>query len=422
MITRLLANLIFVSKPEVSLRLLNVTTVAEDFDRIIRPQRGQSAIRFRVDFEVIGHRSASFAISADFNGREIVQEVGSHEPGRHTRIYTFGMPIESNLPVTITLDPNQTSGDRDLADNKFQSPLAIEVNPQMPAVLRSDPRVYDLKETLTLGFEASAAGQDVTIGMASLRETATVQPSEPSEATAPDYVVMTGKVNALGKIAFEREHRVTLWNVTVNPDKLAKITWSQVDKDDRERQFLTMSAHLDVKSPQVSSFVAAALGKDHRLTLSPFECAKRLFKAVKAKIKFAVTDCFVPSKIIDAGIGQCASGNRLYCAALRSIGIPARTVGGFYEPGSKGGHDGHRITEFYLSGAGWIPADATPDAKPVKGGHLDQFANTNQTNRLWTTYADDAVYPCGYALGTLISGSGVTDRSEQSYLIEVGKG
>jgi len=50
--------------------------------------------------------------------------------------------------------------------------------------------------------------------------------------------------------------------------------------------------------------------------------------------------------------GDCGQYSRLFCALVRSIGIPARTVATAYDDGGA-----HVFAEFLLPGYGWVPAD-----------------------------------------------------------------
>lgn len=61
--------------------------------------------------------------------------------------------------------------------------------------------------------------------------------------------------------------------------------------------------------------------------------------------------------VLDTGIGDCGSQSMYFAALCRSLGIPARSVGGYQlVPGSAGTHF---WAEYYLEGYGWVPVDVT---------------------------------------------------------------
>jgi transglutaminase-like putative cysteine protease len=62
--------------------------------------------------------------------------------------------------------------------------------------------------------------------------------------------------------------------------------------------------------------------------------------------------------VLTTGIGDCGSQSMYFAALCRSLGIPARAIGGYqiFPPGSGGTHF---WAEYYLEGYGWIPVDVT---------------------------------------------------------------
>jgi len=64
-----------------------------------------------------------------------------------------------------------------------------------------------------------------------------------------------------------------------------------------------------------------------------------------------------------SGKGNCGQYSRLFCALVRSIGIPARTVATEYMDGGS-----HVFAEFQLPGYGWVPADPSLGQMLMPGG------------------------------------------------------
>ncbi|HPT73667.1 MAG TPA: transglutaminase-like domain-containing protein [Methanomassiliicoccaceae archaeon] len=97
----------------------------------------------------------------------------------------------------------------------------------------------------------------------------------------------------------------------------------------------------------------------------PYVQAKLLYDYVIGNISYSYT----PHTSLEAlGIaeseyvrenrrGDCGAQSMYYCALLRSLGIPARSTGGYQMLG--GGTGTHFWAEFYLPNYGWVPVDVT---------------------------------------------------------------
>jgi transglutaminase-like putative cysteine protease len=88
--------------------------------------------------------------------------------------------------------------------------------------------------------------------------------------------------------------------------------------------------------------------------------------------------------------GNCTDFHSLFIGMMRSSGIPARFEMGFSIPEGKTEGDiagYHCWAEFYLSGVGWVPVDASEGWKnPAKH---DYFFGAHDVNRVFFTYGRD---------------------------------
>lgn len=84
------------------------------------------------------------------------------------------------------------------------------------------------------------------------------------------------------------------------------------------------------------------------------------------------------------GYGDCGSQSMYFSALCRSIGIPARTTGGYQMFSSTAGT--HFWAEFYLPGYGWVPVDTSvaqlagysPDLSPEEIAEFEAYFFANQ--------------------------------------------
>ncbi|MGD0079202.1 MAG: transglutaminase domain-containing protein [Methanoregula sp.] len=95
--------------------------------------------------------------------------------------------------------------------------------------------------------------------------------------------------------------------------------------------------------------------------------------------------------VLDTGIGDCGSQSMYFAALCRSLGIPARAVGGYQlVPGLEGTHF---WAEYYLVGYGWVPVDVTI----AEGGDWAYNATPDQVHR-WKEYYFGSLDPYRYII------------------------
>lgn len=382
-----------------SLSVLDVSFV-DDAYRATPVDRSQDALWVGVRYRVDSLPSSPVLLRVDLAGDVVEQTLDPKAKGEYVRRFRFPMPMTDAPAVRVQLREALGEG---VEVARFGASLRIDTPLAMPAIARVDSGTYVYTTTFMGGYGAPFATKPATVRLERLRECSFVEvlrddPRVPS-AGGEDYADVEARASSSGEVRVERVATVRLSNIRVNPSKLEAIGWDALAGLDAEKAFLTQSDELDGVSPELKAFLDGALGPDHRKRLGPFQAAQAIFRALKAKLTYDLGADPRPAAVLRTGKAQCTGGNRVMVAALRSIGIPARSAGGFFAPVSTGGTDGHRVTEFFLPGAGWAPCDATPDQAPKLAGHLREFGNTTRTNKLMATWADDARYVSGAVFG-----------------------
>jgi transglutaminase-like putative cysteine protease len=123
----------------------------------------------------------------------------------------------------------------------------------------------------------------------------------------------------------------------------------------------TKSQNNIVISPGIVAEAKSVVGDE----TNPYLQAKLLYDYVIGNITYALTPEVALSAlniplseyVRTSRCGDCGSQSSYYCALLRSLGIPARTCGGYQT--FDGGTGSHFWAEFYLPNYGWIPVDVT---------------------------------------------------------------
>jgi len=92
---------------------------------------------------------------------------------------------------------------------------------------------------------------------------------------------------------------------------------------------------------------------------NPYEKAVLIYDWVMGHLAYQDTPGFGGAlQAYHDGFGECGDYAALFCALLRAVGVPARTVAGWI---AETGHSHHVWAEFYLPSYGWIPTDPSWD-------------------------------------------------------------
>jgi transglutaminase-like putative cysteine protease len=127
--------------------------------------------------------------------------------------------------------------------------------------------------------------------------------------------------------------------------------------------------HTPLTAPdaRIAAFAGAAKADSDG---SPLDIAHALAKCVHRDIVFDTRGTTVTTpaaEVLEKGAGVCQDLTHLYLAAARSLGFPARYVGGYmYDAGSPQPHEaGHAWAEVHVADFGWVGFDATGGIAPT---------------------------------------------------------
>lgn len=115
----------------------------------------------------------------------------------------------------------------------------------------------------------------------------------------------------------------------------------------------------------ITSDIAAKAREVVGVETNPYLQAKLLYDYVIGNITYSfmphisLSSMDVPESVYvhEHRYGDCGAQSMYYCALLRSLGVPARSCGGYQM--FAGGTGTHFWAEFYLPNYGWVPVDVT---------------------------------------------------------------
>jgi transglutaminase-like putative cysteine protease/uncharacterized protein YxeA len=207
-------------------------------------------------------------------------------------------------------------------------PLPVETPSQQDVTIISvEPAQYVISET----------GTGADLGLAYLEI--------PLDSVNSDFLNVTTRF------------RYTQYEVryTIDPAKVGKYNTS-----DPEYQKYTASGRNIVVSPEMKAKALSIVGNE----TNPYLQAEKLYWHVISypyshvpHIRLSASGTPESVYMLETGYGDCGTQSMYFAALCRSLGIPARAIGGYQlVPGYAGTHF---WSEYYLPGYGWIPNDVT---------------------------------------------------------------
>ena len=182
---------------------------------------------------------------------------------------------------------------------------------------------------------------------------------------------------------------VELSNIRVNPALLRTNTWADMSALTANwTQWLTPDAMDQWTDAVIRTFVSQSLPANYRSVLTPYDTARTLHRAVMKALTYQSPPFHVDAVgVLTDGVADCGGFAHLLTACLRSVGVPARMISGFWE----GDSDWHCRTEFHLPGVEWLLADPTDGngADPT-GTYAYYFGDVPNANEYLAVDTGDA--------------------------------
>lgn len=326
---------------------------------VTTPVMGDRFLALRVTFNYQGPPS-SFRIKFWLANQVRYVDVANAAPG--TYVYqtpAISMPIDGIVPYGVTLDDLHQSGDSTPNNNEFSS--TFEPVPPTAAVDWYQPRTLTGSMTFDTTYTASQPFHWITWFPALI----TCSHQEILEIKPPKYssVVYTTPFNQpvyfndtlleqSGTLHQEMNFTFVARNVRSNWRVLNRIRWSGLANPPADvAPYLQPEEIVEVNSPEVQMLVSGALPSNYATTMTPYETARALFKAVVAHVTYG-SGGWSAATTLSTGFGDCGGFSVAFMAACRKVGIPARPAVGGSEFGP------HMWCEFWLGPeVGWVPVD-----------------------------------------------------------------
>ncbi len=351
---------------------------------------GDAVYGVRVDWTVTGRANGPYNVKFSMADRNWVwKNVNAVVPGDYYGYATFAMPLDGEIPFSVTLDCDKQSGNTNprtaYASGHF-SPLLGEKTIEFFAPkswVASQSMSVQIPERSNIANISYMFGRP-TSGTSQEVLSDPVFPGLEEIKTKPfGYPILRMRASnpGPGPTQLSRSFEVRASNVRANLAE-AMGSWKAYEHLPSEIEaYLKPESIVQSVHPSVKAFVDSVLPINFRKSMSPYTVAKTLFMACAARLTYETPASSDAVSGLTKGRGDCGTYSSLYDASLRSVGIPARNVSGW-----RAGRDQwHAWSEMYVPGAGWLPQDVTDcnslwKATQSAGGYAYCFATIPDLN------------------------------------------
>jgi len=280
--------------------------------------------------------------------------------------FVWWVNLDDPIPWSVTLDPDGVSGDTNLVNNTASGTFTPV--PPSTAVELYSSRMMHGSQICTLNFQAGSGtihnlwvlfGVPTSHG-AQQALSVTAPLNAQTVVTAPYGLPIfeVGRTN-VPAATFQDTNAfvVQVSNMRVNPTLLRTGTWSNMNSLTANwTQWLAPDPTCQSTNSAITSFVQQSLPANYLTTLTPYDTARTLHRAVMRKLTYQSPPPHGDAvNVLQDGMADCGGFSSLLTACLRSVGIPARSICGFWQ----GNSAWHVRVEFHLPGVEWLVADPT---------------------------------------------------------------
>ncbi len=330
------------------------------------PTIGDQYYSVKVSFKVTGTPTNPFRIKFTIaNTTRYSGYLTLHDGWNWDTWLSWTLPLDDSIPWSVTLDPDGVSGNSNLV-NSSTNGIFTPIPPSSDVELYS-PRLMHGYESIYIDFQPQSGsipyfyeffGMPTTHGA---QTAITVSPpnGQPGQTVltqpygVPVFQIVRTNVSAS---IFQDTNAfiMRLSRIRVNPALLRTNTWSAMNSLGTNWTQWIADQGSGSTNPLVASFVQQSLPKNYLTTLTPYDTARTLHRAVMKALTYQSSH---PAEdavgALQNGVADCGGFAGLLTACLRNVGIPARTVAGFFQ----GDSIWHVRVEFHLPSVEWLVAD-----------------------------------------------------------------
>lgn len=254
--------------------------------------------------------------------------------------------------------------------------LAVEVESdgaKMPAEVFPDGKVYtaDVGGLLTIKMEPEKVARAVDEKLVDLMTAASIVLNKDLGLFGRSVDELTLEIKEFGDFVFPSSHRQTIKVdkeiATVNLKRDFRITDATPLTKVEERRWTRHTPRIQADEQPIREKAEQIVGNEKDTAKRSRKLAQWVYRTLK---KSYADNAETALEVLERKAGDCTEHSLLFVSLCRSLGIPAREVGGLaYVRGSKPILGWHAWAEIH-DGHQWISVDPTWDQFYVDGTHL----------------------------------------------------
>ncbi|AIE84714.1 transglutaminase-like domain-containing protein [Fimbriimonas ginsengisoli] len=399
----------FAKQSPCEIRLVSARTCDEN-GQVTTPTAGDDYYNLKITWNVLGTPDKPYRLRATMADQELFLTPEFKGPGQYSYIVRFIGALDGPIDVSVTIDPDNVSGDTTPKDNTGS--FSISPIPPASAIQYYAPKKIKVAIHTTLNWsgtrpysyyylsEPTSEGSQTVLEWAPLPGFVRMH-AEPSGQ--PLHAILIDKPQS--PLEFDEGVTIEARSVRVNRKLLDAVSWRELSNLPAQvRCHLGSEPNVLPQAPEIQRFVKDSLPDDFRSKMTPAQVARALFLAVAKSLTYHLPPVENPRTVLKTGQAACGGMTNVYISCLRSVGVPARSNKGFVNHPSRGELVGHAWSEFYLPGIGWIPEDVTDcNSMHPKGDNAYFFGHMPELNgRLICQRCDSYAVP-KYTITSAIS-------------------
>jgi transglutaminase-like putative cysteine protease len=327
----------------------------------------------RINFNVVGQPKQPYKVRFQIANRSWDWTTPPMAAGNSYYGFAgFTLPLGDEITYKITLDPERVSGDTNVANNTVTG--TFTPTPPATSVEFYNPRRLKGSQTFSITWKPGSGKIDRGYSWLGRPTSESFQNVISAWATGGSEAVVTTPNNrplwqqTWGASTPAANNHT--WSMTqhfvvdvaatrINTTVLRNVPWTRLTPTALSsdiKNWLQPDKLVQSTSPEVVQFVKSTLPPNYRTTIQPFDAITKLYLATVKRLSYTtpVTD-FSAVATLKTGRGDCLCFSNVFIASLRAIGVPARSLCGWWQGNTKW----HCMAEFYLPGSGWVIADPT---------------------------------------------------------------
>jgi len=317
----------------------------------------------RVSWSVTGAPAAPYMIKFVFADSAPIMQGPFNGPGNFVCACATSYPSLFALPVSVTIDPANVSGNTTPAT--ALGSRTFTAAPPASTIAKYGSQTLFAKQSMSVPISSGKVSKMVMLLGRPTSDTfqtvQTITATGAAVSTQPTGYPAWERVFANigpGTYSLSQTFKTTVSNVACNT-ALIRSTWAQMDAlNVSMKNYLGAEQFVETADPNLIAFAHASLPANYRTTLTPLQTAEKLFASVVRAITYKTPFTGDAMTVFQSKLGDCGGMTNLYSTCLRIVGIPCRSVCGWWTDQTT-----HCWSEIFFPGVGWIPADTSLSRK-----------------------------------------------------------